>query len=94
MRYRSPARSVGERPRVRQIIGRGLCVSLLLIHALHASSDEVTPRRSLDSGQRCAHVASSGDSIDRIAMSYRTPPRALLTTNRLVSAKEVPCRGG
>ena len=94
MRYRSLARSVAGRPRVRQIIGLGLCVGLLLIHALQASSDQVTPRRSLDSGRRCAHVVSSGDSIVRIATSYWTTPRALLTTNRVVIGKEVPCRAG
>lgn len=53
MRYRSPARSGAGRPPVRQIIGLGFCVSLLLTHPLHTSSDQETRRTSLDSEQRC-----------------------------------------
>ena len=94
MRYGSPARSVAGRPRVPQIIVLGLCISLLLIHALHASSAQATPRRLLDSGHRCVHIVSSGDSIDRMAMGYRTTPGALFTSNGLVSRREVPCRAG
>jgi len=100
MRYRSSARSGAGRPPVRQIIGLGLCVSLLLTHPLHASSDQVTRRASLDSEQRCVHVVSSGESIERIARRYSTTRRALITRNRLVSLDrlrvsqrlEVPCR--
>src|SRR4029453_16838876 len=99
MRYRSPARSGAGRP-LRSIIGLGFCVSLLLTHPLHASSDQVTRRASLDSEQRCVHVVSSGESIERIARRYSTTRRALLTRNRLVSLDrlrvsqrlEVPCR--
>jgi murein DD-endopeptidase MepM/ murein hydrolase activator NlpD len=102
VRYRSPACSGAGRPPVRQIIGLGLCVSLLLTHPLHASSDHVTRRTSLDSEQRCVHVVSSGESIQRIATRYSPTRRALLTTNRLVSRDrlrvsqrlEVPCRAG
>src|SRR4029450_10063114 len=84
MRYRSPARSGAGRP-LRSIIGLGFCVSLLLTHPLHASSDQVTRRASLDSEQRCVHVVSSGESIERIARRYSTTRRALITRNRLVS---------
>src|SRR4029450_13300775 len=100
MRYRSSARSGAGRPPVRQIIGLGLCVSLLLTHPLHASSDQVTRGASLDAEQRCVHVVSSGESIERIARRYSTTRRALITRNRLVSLDrlrvsqrlEVPCR--
>lgn len=94
MRYRSPACSVAGQTSAQLIIGPVLCVSLLLLHPLHASSDHVTPRRLLDLGQRCVHVVSRGESIERIARSYRTTPRALLATNRLVSGTEVPCHAG
>jgi len=89
MRYRSLARSGAGRPPVRQIIGLGLCVSLLLAHP--ASSADVTPRRPLDSEQRGVHVVGRGESIQQIVTRYRTTRRALLTTNRLgSSARAVP----
>lgn len=68
---------------MRQIIGLGFCVSLLLTQPLHISSDDVTPRRSLDSGQRCVHVVGSNESIERIATGYRVGQRL-----------EVRCRAG
>jgi Peptidase family M23 len=94
MRDRSPACSVVGRPLVRQIIGLGLCVSVLLTHPLLASSNHVTLDhvklhhvtlpRSLDSEPRCLHVASSGESIEPIAPRYKTTPPGLLTMLGLV----------
>src|SRR5262245_55960054 len=51
MRYRSPASSGAGRPPLPQIIGLTLCVSLILTHPLHTSSDQETRRASLDSEQ-------------------------------------------